>query len=63
MEKKTRGLTYEVANLYAKGISMTQIRKDKDSHQETVKREVRKALKWFVEHYEASEGKEPLIAK
>ena len=63
MQKQNMGLTYEVASLYAKGISMTQIKKDKDLHQETVKREVRKALKWFVDNYEGSEGKEPLMAK
>jgi len=62
-EKQNMGLTYEVASLYAKGISMSRIKKDKDLHQETVKRELRKALKWFVDNFERHEGKEGLMAK
>ena len=45
------GLTYEIADLYSRSFSMSQIKKEKKMHQEEVKREVRKALKWFVERY------------
>lgn len=51
VDKEVMGLTYEIAQLYSKGYSMTQIKKDKEMHQETVKREIRKALKWFVENF------------
>jgi len=58
-EKGNMGLTYEIAELYAKNYSMTQIKTEKGIHQEKVKREIRKALKWFTEHY--SEEKEPNV--
>jgi len=45
------GRTYEVALLYAKNQSMTAIKRELDIHQEEVKRDIRKALTWFVENY------------
>lgn len=54
-DKEGMGLTYDIATLYSKGYSMTQIKKEKGLHQETVKREIRKALKWFTEKYEGLE--------
>ena len=50
------GLTYEIAEKYSKNWSMTAIKKDLDLHQEEVKRNIRKALKWFVENYEVAEA-------
>lgn len=43
-------LTYEVAMLYLGGYSFSQIKKEKNLHQEQVKREIKKALKWYCEH-------------
>jgi len=51
---KEMGLIYEIAEKYSKNWSMTAIKKDLDLHQEEVKRNIRKALKWFVENYEGS---------
>jgi len=61
-ENRNMGLTYEIAVMYASGVSMTQIKTQKDVHQEQVKREIRKALKWFVKEFpESNEGKEAEI--
>lgn len=56
-EKEGMGITYEVASMYSRGMSITKIKTEKNLHQEQIKREIRKALKWFVERYEG-EGKE-----
>jgi len=53
-DPKEMGLTYEIAEKYSKNWSMTAIKKDKGLHQEEVKRNIRKALKWFVENYDGS---------
>jgi len=53
-DPKAMGLTYQIAELYSKNYSMTRIKGDLDIHQEEVKRNIRKALKWFVENYEGS---------
>jgi len=44
---------YEVARAYAKGNSITRIKADLGLHQETVKRDIRKALNRFIEHEDA----------
>jgi hypothetical protein len=41
---------YEVARLYAKGKSFTDIKTELGLHQEKVKRDVRKALSSFIEY-------------
>jgi len=53
-DSREMGLTYEVAQLYTKDWSMTQIKKDKGMHQEEVRRHIRKALKWFLANYDES---------
>jgi hypothetical protein len=46
------GLTYDIARLYVKEITMTQIGLDKTMHRQEVKRHIQKALKWYLENYE-----------
>jgi len=41
---------YEVARLYAKGKSFTEIKTELDLHQEKIKRDIRKALGRFIEY-------------
>lgn len=53
-EKQNMGLTYDIASLYEKGYSMTRMKKEMKLHQETIKRGLRKALRYFCEHYEPS---------
>lgn len=43
-------LTYQIAMLYAKGYSFSQIKREKNLHQEQVKRHIQKALNWFCSH-------------
>lgn len=43
-------ITYEVAMLYVGGYSFSQIKGEKNLHQQQVKREIQKALKWYCEH-------------
>jgi hypothetical protein len=52
---KGKSLTFDVCDLYAKGNTFTKISNMKGLHGEQVKREVIKALKWFLEHYEMPE--------
>jgi len=54
LDSKEMGLIYEIAEKYTKDWSMTQIKKELGLHQEEVRRHIRKALKWFVEHYEGA---------
>ena len=43
MKKEGMSRIYQVANLYAKGTSMNDIKTQLDVHQETVKRDIRKS--------------------
>lgn len=45
-------ITFQVAMLYASGYSFSQIFKRIGLHQQAVKREIQKALKWFCKHQE-----------
>jgi len=53
-DSKQMGLTYEIAEKYQQNWSMTQIKREKDMHQEEVKRHIRKALKWFLDSFKQS---------
>ena len=50
---KKASLTYEIAQHYAKGESVTKIKDDLELHQEEVKRQIRKALKGFINYEDA----------
>lgn len=53
------GQTYEIAKLYLELGSMTRIEKQRGYHREEVRREIKKALRIFIEVQEASfEGTE-----
>lgn len=55
-DPKEMGVTYQIADLYSKKVSMTTIKQDLNVHQEEVRRHIQRALKWFVENYERLEG-------
>lgn len=48
-------LTYQIAQLYADDISLSKIGKDKNIHRQQVKREIQKAVKWYLKHFEPIE--------
>lgn len=45
--------TLQVCELYQKGVPMGQIGDKTGLHQQQVKREIQKGLKWFISHYTA----------
>ena len=57
------GITYEIAQFYVKGYSMTRIKKEKELHQEEIRRNIKKALKWFLENYEPDREVDSIISE